>query len=123
VIVDASLVIDAAGDPGPRGRKAREALDDLPDAEPLITSGHFAIEVLSGLKASANRPGHLLRPDSITEALADAQALDIRIEATPWPDVHRAWELSGSLRYSDARIERSGAPFRCGIRTVTVPVG
>ena len=32
-----------------------------------------------------------------------AEALEIVIEATPWPDVQRAWALAqGSVRYADA---------------------
>ena len=68
--------------------------------------------------------------------LEDAADLGISIEATPWSDALRAWRLSSALRYADAvsvaaaermrtvlltadaRIERSGAPFDCEIRTV-----
>jgi len=136
VIVDASLVIDAVADPGPRGVAARMLLAALPAAEPLIAPGHFAVEVMSGLKAAAGRPGHPLQPNEVNHALEDAQSLAITIEATPWDDVHRAWGLSeGSLRYADAvyvaaaerhatalltadaRIERSGAPLTCTIVT------
>jgi predicted nucleic acid-binding protein len=102
---------------------------------------NYRLEVPSGLKASAHRPGHPLSPESIAASLAYAEALDVHIEATPWSDVHRAWEPSGSLRYShgtyvaaaerhkttllntDARMERSGAPIRCHIRSVTVTGG
>ena len=38
MIVDASVVIDAVADPGPRGVAAREALASQPAAEPLIAS-------------------------------------------------------------------------------------
>lgn len=93
--------------------------------------------MLSGLMAAANRPNHPLQSDQVEQALLDAEALEITIEATPWGDVRRAWALAqASLRYpdaiyiasaerhatalltSDARIERSGAPIRCPIITV-----
>ena len=137
MIVDASLVIDAVADPGPRGASARDALAWVPAAEPLMAPGHFAIEIMSGLGAAANRPGHPLRPMDLIPALQDAQALGIVIEATPWGDVLRAWALAqGSLRYPDAiyvaaaerqrtallttdnRIGRSGAPMTCRVVTV-----
>ncbi|RBY76082.1 VapC toxin family PIN domain ribonuclease [Geodermatophilus sp. TF02-6] len=142
MIVDASLVIDAAADPGPLGTAARDALAALPAAEELTAPGHFAVEVLSGLWTAARRPGHPLRPEDVPQTLLDAAALGIGIEATPWVDVHRAWELSrGSLRYADAvyvaaaerhgdtvlttdaRIGRSGAPTRCEVCTVVPPAG
>ena len=137
MIIDASVVIDAITDSGPRGRGARDALADHPASEPLLAPGHLAVEILSGLVAAANRPTHPLQPNQIEQALLDAEALEITIEATPWADVRRAWVLSqASLRYpdavygasaerhattlltSDARIERSGAPMRCPIITV-----
>lgn len=137
MIVDASLVIDAVADPGPRGIAARDALAAQPAADPLIAPGHFAFELMSGLRAAANRPGHPIREGDVARALRDAQALEISIEATPWGDVHRAWQLAqASLRYADAiyvasaerhrtalltadaRIERSGAPVRCRIVTI-----
>lgn len=138
MIVDASVVIDAVADAGPHGVAARAALADHPASEPVVAPGHFAFEVMSGLRAAAGRPGHPLRPDDIEPALVDAEAFEIVIEATPWGDVHRAWALAqASLRYadalyvacaerhrttlltSDARIARSGAPMRCDILTVT----
>ena len=141
MIVDASLVIDAVADPGPPGIAARDALAAQPAAEPLTAPGHFAFEVMSGLRAAANRPHHPLRAADLPEALRDAESLEILIEGTPWVDVHRAWTLArGSLRYADAvyvaaaerrgtalltadaRIERSGAPLRCEIITVA-PAG
>ncbi len=141
MIVDASLIIDAIADPGPRGIAARDALAAQPAAEPLSAPGHFAIEVMSGLSAAANRPNHPFRTADLTQALHDAESFEILIEATPWSDLHRAWTLaSGSLRYADAlyvaaaerhatalltadtRIERSGAPTTCEIITVA-PVG
>ena len=141
MIVDASLVIDAVADPGPPGIAARDALAAQPAAEPLTAPGHFAFEVMSGLRAAANRPHHPLRAADLPEALRDAGSLEILIEGTPWVDVHRAWTLArGSLRYADAvyvaaaerrgtalltadaRIERSGAPLRCEIITVA-PAG
>jgi len=137
VIVDASLVIDAVADAGPRGVAARNALAALAPAEPLLAPGHFAVEIMSGLGAAANRPHHPLQPADLPQTLQAAQALEILIEATPWPDVHRAWELAqGSLRFADAiyvaaaerhrtalltadtRIERLGAPIRCEIIAV-----
>jgi predicted nucleic acid-binding protein len=142
VIVDASLVIDAVADSGPRGIAAREALGAVPAPEQLVAPGHFAIEVMSGLRAAANRPEHPLREQDLTQALEDAEALQVNIEGTPWVDVHRAWELAqGSVRYadavyvaaaerhatplltSDARIERSGALTSCRIITVTPSTG
>jgi predicted nucleic acid-binding protein len=137
VIIDASVVIDAVTDSGPRGQGARDALADHPASEPLLAGGHLAVEILSGLVAAANRPTHPLQPSQIEQALLDAEALEITIEATPWADVRRAWVLAqASLRYpdavyvasaerhatalltSDARIERSGAPMRCPIVTI-----
>ncbi len=137
MIVDASLVIDAVADPGPRGHAARAALLTQPAAEALVAPGHFAFEVMSGLRAAANRPDHPLAEADLPAALADAEAFEIDIEATPWGDVHRAWELAqASLCYADAvyvaaaerhhtallttdsRIERSGAPMTCPIMTV-----
>ena len=137
MIVDASLVIDAVADPGPRGVAARDALAAQPAAEPLVAPGHFAFEIMSGLRAAANRPGHPLQPADAAQALRDAESFGIKIEATLWPDVHRAWTLAeASLGYADAiyvaaaerhgtalltadaRIERSGAPVRCRIITV-----
>ena len=137
MIVDASLVIDAVADPGARGIAARDVLAAQPAAEPLIAPGHFAFEVMSGLRAAANRPNHPFQLPDLARALRDAESFEIVIEATPWTDVHRAWTLAdGSLRYADAiyvaaaerqrtilltadaRIERSGAPTRCEIITV-----
>jgi predicted nucleic acid-binding protein len=137
LIVDASLVIDAVADSGPRGSAAREALAALPAAEPLIAPGHFAFEIMSGLAAAANRPGHPLQPADLVQALRDAESFEILLEATPWSDVHRAWVLAqGSLHHADAiyvaaaerhgsalltadhRIERSGAKIRCKVITV-----
>lgn len=108
-----------------------------PAAEPLIAPGHFAFEVMSGLRAAANRPNHPFQIEDLARALRDAESLEIVIEATPWTDVHRASTLAdGSLRYADAiyvatteryattlltadaQIERSGAPIRCKIITV-----
>jgi predicted nucleic acid-binding protein len=130
VIVDASLIIDAVADSGPRGT-----------AEPLMAPGHFAFEIMAGLRAAANRPGHPLQERDAVQALRDAEAFEIEIEGTPWADVHRAWSLAqASLRYADAiyvaaaerhrtpfmtadaRIERSGAPIACAIITI-VPGG
>ena len=109
----------------------------LPPAEALIAPGHFAFEVMSGLGAAAHRPRHPLRPEDLAATLRAAEALEIVIEATPWPDVHRAWALAqGSLRFADAiyvaaaerngtalltadrQIERSGALISCEIITV-----
>ena len=141
MIVDASLVIDVVADSGLRGIAARAALAAVPAAEPLSAPGHFAIEIMSGLRAAANRPDHPLRSHDLAPALRDAGSLEIVIAATPWVDVHRAWQLAqGSLRYADAiyvataerlettlltadaRIERSGASIRCPIVTVA-PAG
>lgn len=137
MIVDASVVIDAVTDSGPRGRAARQALAELPASENLLAPGHFVVEILSGLVAAANRPNHPLQQAQIEQALQDAAALEITIESTPWTDVHRAWALAqASLRYpdaiyvaaaerhatalltSDARIERSGAAIHCPVITI-----
>lgn len=137
MIVDASLVIDAVADPGQRGHAARAALASLPAAEILRAPGHFAFEVMSGLRA-ANWPHHPLQPADLPAALQAAAALGVIIEGTPWPDVERAWVLAqGSLRYADAiyvaaaerhrstllttdgQIEKSGAVIRCEIITVS----
>lgn len=137
MIVDASLIIDALADPGSRGIAARDALAAVPATEPLIAPGHFAFELMSGLGAAANRPSHPLHRADLAPALRDAESLEITIEATPWSDVHRAWELAhGPLRYADAiyiaaaerhgcafltadgRIERSGARVTCQIISV-----
>lgn len=137
MIVDASLIIDAVADPGPRGTAARDALAAQPAAEPLTAPGHFAFEVMSGLQAAANRPHHPFQAADLAQALRDAESFEILIEATPWVDVHRAWALArASLRYADAvyvaaaerhgtalltadaRIGRSGAPVRCEIITI-----
>ncbi|HEU0189664.1 MAG TPA: type II toxin-antitoxin system VapC family toxin [Mycobacterium sp.] len=137
MIIDASVVIDAVTDAGPRGLAARRALADHPALEPLLAPGHLAVEVLSGLVAAAHRPTHPLQPGQIDQALLDAAALEITIEGTPWDDVRRAWALAQtSLRYpdavyiasaerhgmalltSDARIQRSGARIRCAIVTI-----
>jgi hypothetical protein len=83
----------------------------------------------------ANRPSHPLLPDQVEQALLDADALEITIEATPWPMSGAPGPLPGhlcaiptrftsaerhdmALLTSDARIERSGAPTRCPIITV-----
>lgn len=137
MIIDASVVIDAVADSGARGDAARAALAAQPPGEPLVAPGHFAIEILSGLRAAAGRPGHPLSEADVADALADAEGLQIDIEATPWSDVHRAWALARtSLRFTDAisiaaaerqrtalltadaRIERSRAPVTCTIITV-----
>jgi hypothetical protein len=72
VIIDASLVIDVVADPGSWGYAALAA---VPAAEPLITPGHFAFEVMSGLGAAANRPQHPLRPADLAAALEAAAAV------------------------------------------------
>lgn len=138
MIVDTSVVIDAVADPGPRGVAARNALAEQPAAERMSSPGHLAFEVLSGLRAAANRPNHPLQADDVEQALHDAEALGIAIDGTPWADVHRAWQLAqGSIRYADAvyvaaaerlqttlltadaRIQGSGAQVDCTIVTVT----
>jgi predicted nucleic acid-binding protein len=137
LIVDASLVIDAVADSGPRGTAAREVLAALPAAEPLVAPGHFAFEIMSGLAAAASRPGHPLQPADLARAVQDAESLEILLDATPWSDVHRASALAqGSMRYADAIyvaaaerndcalltadswIEHSGAKVRCQVITV-----
>lgn len=139
MIVDASLVIDAVADPGPLGAAARDALAAQPAVEVLRAPGHFAFEIMSGLRAAANRPNHPLQEHDLGQALRDAEALEIEMDPIQWSDVHRAWVLAQrSLSYPDAiyvavaerhhtallttdtRIERSGAPISCEIRTVTL---
>jgi predicted nucleic acid-binding protein len=134
MIIDASVAIDAVTDSGHRGSAAREALRKLSAAEPLVAPGHFPIELLSGLRAAANRPGHPLRIESIPQILLEVEDLGVTMEATPWADVRRAWVLAqSSLRYADAvyvaaaerhgtalltadaRLERSGAVISCDI--------
>ena len=92
---------------------------------------------MSGLGAASQRAGHSLQPAELGATLKAAEALEIVIEATPWPDVHRAWTLAqDSLRYPDAiyvaaaerhgtalltadnQIERSGPRVGCQIITV-----
>jgi len=140
VIIDASLVIDAVADSGPRGAAARDRLAAQAASEPLVAPGHFAFEVMSGLRAAANRPDHPLQKAELAEALTDAASFEREIEGTPWADVPRTWALAqASLRDADviyvalaerhqttletagARIERSGAPFTCEILTVALP--
>jgi hypothetical protein len=79
-----------------------------------------------------------LQVEDVATALHDAEALGIGIEAIPWTDVRRGWQLcQGSLRFADAlyiaaaerhetalltadtRIERSGAAVHCTIITIT----
>lgn len=115
----------------------RSALGEQPPSEPLIAPGHFAFEIMSALRAAANRPGHPFTAADLRQALQDAESYEIAIEGTPWTDVHRAWALSErSLRFADAiyvaaaerhqtslltadsRTGRSGAVARCQIITV-----
>ncbi|NDL59511.1 PIN domain-containing protein [Phytoactinopolyspora mesophila] len=137
MIVDASAIIDAVADAGPRGEAARRALAEHPASEPLIAPGHFAFEVMSGLRAAANRPQHPFQPEDIEQALLDAEQFEVSMDAVMWVDVHRAWALSSALRYadaiyvacaerhrmalltSDARIARSGLQIHCEIITIT----
>lgn len=137
MIVDASAIIDAVADAGPRGEAARRTLAEHPASEPLIAPGHFAFEVMFGLRAAANRPQHPFPPEDIEQALLDAEQLEISMDAVMWVDVHRAWALSSALRYADAiyvacaerhrmalltgdaRIARSGLQVRCEIITIT----
>lgn len=139
MIVDASVAIDAVADPGERGTAAREALAGVPAAERLFAPGHFPIEVMSCLRAAANRPEHPLQPINLRAALQDVERLEIALEAPTWSDVRRAWHLAEcSLRYADAvyvaaaerhhaalltadaRIARSGAPVECEIVTIGI---
>lgn len=108
-----------------------------PAAEPIIAPGHFWFEVMSGLRAAANRPNRPFQPTDLAQALLDAESFEIVIEVTPWTDVRRAGTLaSGSLHYADAiyvaaaqrhgtalvtadaRIERFGALIGCEIITI-----
>jgi predicted nucleic acid-binding protein len=138
VIVDVSVIVDVVADAGPRGDAARAALGSVGPTEPLTAPGLFASELLSALNAVARRPAHPFGLNQLPAALDEAERYGITIQATPWGDVRRAYELcQGSLRFadavyvaaaerqgtelltSDARIARSGAPFRCQIVTVT----
>lgn len=124
MIVDASAVIDAVTDPGPRGVAARQALAAVPATEPLLAPGHFAVEIMSGLRAAANRPSHPFQADDLPAALADAEAFEIVIEATPWADVHRAWALAqGSLRYADAVYVAAAERHRTALLTADQQIG
>lgn len=136
MIIDASLIIDAVTDSGPRGIVARRTLATIPADEMLNAPGHCAAEVLSGLQAVARTPGNAFAAVDIADALADAEDLGVRLDPIPWSDVRRAQELSSALRYSDAlyvaaaerhdtalatsdaRIGKSGAHLRCRIITV-----
>jgi predicted nucleic acid-binding protein len=139
VIVDASVIVDVVADELDRGTAARQVLSRISGSEPLVAPAHFAIELMSGLRAFAKRPGRRFSLDDVPRALLHAGTLGIEVEATPWADVSRAWELSGSLRFTDAlyvaaaerhqtglltcdgRIARSGAPFMCPVLTVPMP--
>lgn len=100
------MIVDAIADPGPRWVAARTALAEQPPAERMSSPGHLAIEVLSGLRAAANHPNHPLQADDVERALHDAEALGIAIDATPWADVHRAWQLA----QLDPQLRRTGRP-------------
>lgn len=134
MIIDASVMIDAVTDAGPRGAVARRALADLPADEPLVAPGHHAVEVLAGLRRVFRRTDLAAQADAL---LVQAERLGVRIEATPWSDVRRAWQLSlASLSLADAvyvaaaerhrttlltadqRISRSGADIACEVRTL-----
>ncbi|MGH3978570.1 MAG: hypothetical protein ACRDRZ_06160 [Pseudonocardiaceae bacterium] len=103
MIVDASLIIDAVTDPGSWGIAARDALAAQPAAEPLTAPGHFAFEVMSGLRAAATRPDHPLQSVELAQSLRDAESFEILIEATPWVDVYRAWTLAAGRCATPAR--------------------
>jgi predicted nucleic acid-binding protein len=124
VIIDASVAIDAVADSGRRGAAAREALSELPAAEPLLAPGHFPIELLSGLRAAANRPSHPFRAEHIPQILLDAEDLGITVEATPWLDVRRAWVLAqSSLRYADAIYVAAAERHRTALLTADIRIG
>lgn len=137
MIIDASVVIDAVADDGPRGTAAREALRVVPADEPLLAPGHHAVEVLAGLRVIAALRRRSSPVRDVPYLMDQAEKFGIRIEGTPWVDMHRAWDLAqGSLSLADAvyiaaaerlrtafltadrRIERSGAAFRCDLVTV-----
>lgn len=136
MIVDASIVIDLITDSGARAEAADQALSRIAESEPLVAPGHFAVELMSGLNAVGGRPRHRFTAEQVQEAITQAGSLGIEVEAIPWTDISRAWELSGSLRFADAlyvaaaerhettlltcdgRIARSGAPFTCQVLTV-----
>ena len=123
MIVDAALVIDAVADPGRRGQAARAALKSVPAAEVLRTPGHFAFEVMSGLRSAVNRPHHPLQPADLPAALQAAAGLGIIIEGTPWPDVERAWALAqGSLRYADAIYVAAGERHQSALLTANAQI-
>jgi predicted nucleic acid-binding protein len=136
VIVDASVVLDLITDSGVRAEAADQALSRIAQSEPLVAPGHFAVELMSGLKAIGGRPRHRFTVEQVQDAISHAGSLGIHVEAIPWVDISRAWELAGSLRFADAlyvaaaerhettlltcdaRIARSGAPFTCQVLTV-----
>lgn len=138
MIVDSSVLVDAVADSGARGDDARTALRQ--PGEKLVAPGLLAVEVLSALRRLAVDESADFSVEDVPAALDDAEALGIEIEATPWEDVRRAWELSqGSVRYadgvfvaaaerhrvalvtSDGRLARSGAQVRCQIIDLTSP--
>ncbi|MGL5830120.1 MAG: type II toxin-antitoxin system VapC family toxin [Angustibacter sp.] len=137
MIVDTSVAIDAIADTGLRGEQARSAIAAIDSHEELCAPGHFPIELMSGLRAVAKRPGWALQESDVGLALAWVRNFGISIESTQWSDVHRAWELAlGSIRYADAifiaaaerrrtilltsdsRLAKSGARVSCAIVTV-----
>lgn len=136
MIVDTSVLVDALTDSGARGTAARRGLSQAGDR--LIAPGLLAVEVLSALRRLAIDTTADVDEVDIAAALHEAERYGIAIEATPWRDVHRAWELArGSVRYtdgifvalaertgqplitSDRRLSRSGAHVHCSI----IPVG
>ena len=138
MIVDTSVLVDAVTDSGTRGDQARSALRK--PGEKLIAPGLLAVEVLSALRRIAADETADFSIGEVPVALDDAEAIGIEVEATPWEDVRRAWDLSqGSVRYtdgvfvaaaerhgvalvtSDSRLARSGAKVRCHIVDLTSP--
>ncbi|HWL44715.1 MAG TPA: type II toxin-antitoxin system VapC family toxin [Ilumatobacter sp.] len=136
MIVDTSALVDAITDSGARGAAARAALSQPGDR--LFAPGLLAVEVLSALRRLAADVSADFDLADIPSALLDAEQYGIEIEGTPWPDVHRAWELAqGSIRYSDGvfiaaaertdrplltsdgRLARSRAPIHCDLIDLT----
>ena len=84
MIVDAALVIDAVADPGRRGQAARAALKSVPAAEVLRTPGHFAFEVMSGLRSAVNRPQLRINLDLYHTQIGEGDLIRWCQACLPW---------------------------------------
>lgn len=132
MIVDTSVLVDAVTDAGRRGSAARLALATT--EETLLAPGHLATELLGALRRIVVDSSQDFELGDVADALANAEAYGVEIDATPWADVRRAAELAlGSVRYTDgvfvamaermghalltadSRLARSGAPINCEV--------